>query len=172
MNFNTNKWMKNQYLTEAGLQESTSDQAARAIDKAVDSVDNSMSPGDFAKAVALVLKGNDEDIIGFGSQNFKVFMDVLHAELGMKESLNEVESSNIERIDFSFVDGTTKFYGAYIYNKGSKRWDEKLSSSEKVQDFLTSLGIDIEFDYYNLPEIFKALKAQGIEAEDSEFDVS
>ena len=102
MNFNTNTWMKNQYLTEAGLQESTSDQAARAIDKAVDSVDNSMSPGDFAKAVALVLKGNDEDIIGFGSQNFKVFMDVLHAELGMKESLSEAKKSLGEEFSEEF----------------------------------------------------------------------
>jgi hypothetical protein len=151
--------MKNQYLTEAGLQESLAQQINQVLPE-------NLGYKEFAQAVADILK--DE----YGSHNFDPFMEVLHAELGMKESLNEVESSNIERIDFSFVDGTTKFYGAYIYNKGSKRWDEKLSSSEKVQDFLTSLGIDIEFDYYNLPEIFKALKAQGIEAEDSEFDVS
>jgi CRISPR/Cas system-associated protein endoribonuclease Cas2 len=121
---------------------------------------------EFAKAVATILK--DE----YGSHNFGPFMKVLHVELGMEESLNEVEDSNIEKIDFAFVEGTTKFYGAYIYNKGSKNWDEKLRSSKEVQDFLTSLGIDIEFEYNNLPEIFKALEAKGIEAEDSEFDVS
>ena len=159
MSFNTNKWMKNQYLNEAGLQESLAQQINQVLPE-------NLGYKEFAQAVATILK--DE----YGSHNFDPFMKVLHAELGMEESLNEVEGSNIEKIDFSFIEGTTKFYGAYIYNKGSKNWDEKLRSSKEVQDFLTSLGIDIEFDYYNLPEIFKALEAKGIEAEDSEFDVS
>jgi hypothetical protein len=42
-----------------------------------------MSYTDFAKAVAIILK--DE----YGSHNFGKFMEVLHAELGMEESLNE-----------------------------------------------------------------------------------
>jgi hypothetical protein len=164
--FDQSKWRKNQLLQEAGLLESVADQAAKAIDTAIASVDESLSYKDFALAVAKILK--DE----YGAHNFDKFMEVLHTELGMNESLNEVESSNIEKIDFAFVDGTTEFYGAYIYNQGSKNWDEKLRSSKEVQDFLTPLGIDIEFNYYNLPEIFKALEAQGIKAEDSEFDVS
>jgi hypothetical protein len=146
-------------LKEAGLQESLAQQINQVLPE-------NLGYKEFAQAVATILK--DE----YGSHNFDPFMKVLHAELGMEESLNEVEGSNIEKIDFSFIEGTTKFYGAYIYNKGSKNWDEKLRSSKEVQDFLTSLGIDIEFDYYNLPEIFKALEAKGIEAEDSEFDVS
>ena len=159
MSFNTNKWMKTQYLKEAGLQESLAQQINQVLPE-------NLGYKEFAQAVAAILK--DE----YGSQNFDPFMEVLHAELGMNESLNEAETSDIEKIDFAFVEGTTKFYGAYIYNKGSKDWDEKLRSSKEVQDFLTSLGIDIEFEYNNLPEIFKALEAKGIKAEDSEFDVS
>jgi len=151
--------MKNQYLREAGLQESLAQQINQILPE-------NLGYKEFAQAVAAILK--DE----YGSQNFGPFMEVLHTELGINESLNEVEGSNIEKIDFAFIEGTTKFYGAYIYNKGSKNWDEKLRSSKEVQDFLTSLGIDIEFEYNNLPEIFKALEAKGIEAEDSEFDVS
>jgi len=82
-NFDSNKWFKNQYLTEAGLTESVASQAAKAIDAAIESVDESLSYKDFAIAVATILK--DE----YGSQNFGSFMEVLHAELGMNESLNE-----------------------------------------------------------------------------------
>jgi len=165
-NFDTTKWFKNQYFKEAGLTESVAAQAAKAIDDAILAIDDSMHYEDFAKAVAIILKSE------YGSHLFDPFMEVLHAELGIEESLNEAEGSDIEKIDFAFVEGTTKFYGAYIYNKGSENWDEKLRSSKEVQDFLSSLGIDIEFEYNNLPEIFKALEAQGIKAEDSEFDVS
>ena len=83
LNFDSNKWFKNQYLTEAGLTESVAGQAAKAIDAAIESVDESLSYKDFAIAVATILK--DE----YGSQNFNPFMEVLHAELGMNESLNE-----------------------------------------------------------------------------------
>jgi hypothetical protein len=159
MSFNVHKWNKQRYLAEANIHESLAQEINKILPE-------SLGYKEFAKAVATILK--DE----YGSQNFGPFMKVLHVELGMEESLNEVEDSNIEKIDFAFVEGTTKFYGAYIYNKGSKNWDEKLRSSKEVQDFLTSLGIDIEFEYNNLPEIFKALEAKGIEAEDSEFDVS
>ena len=177
--FNTNKWFKNQYLKEAGLNESKADLVAKAMDDAIDVIDDSLSVKDFALAVARILKG-EAGTAGYGSFNFPEFMKVLHAELGMEESLNEAESSNIEKIDFAFVDGTTQFYGAYIYKDGGKpvgaglsnTWSEKLRSTREVQDFLTSLGIDIEFNYNNLPEIFKALESQGIKAEDSEFDVS
>lgn len=80
MNFNTNKWMKNQYLTEAGLQESLAQQINQVLPE-------NLGYKEFAQAVADILK--DE----YGSQNFNPFMDVLHAELGIKESLNEDEKS-------------------------------------------------------------------------------
>ena len=80
MNFNTNTWMKNQYLTEAGLQESLAQQINQVLPE-------NLGYKEFAQAVADILK--DE----YGSQNFNPFMDVLHAELGMKESLNEDKES-------------------------------------------------------------------------------
>jgi hypothetical protein len=161
MGFDTNKWFKQKYLSEAGI--ILESELVKALNQAIP--DNT-GYKEFAKAVATILK--DE----YGSHNFGPFMEVLHAELGINESINEAETSDIEKIDFAFVEGTTKFYGAYIYNKGSKNWDKKLRSNKEVQDFLTSLGIDIEFEYNNLPEIFKALEAKGIKAEDSEFDIS
>ena len=83
--FNTNKWFKNQYLKEANLYESKADLAAKAMDQAIAGVDESLSFKDFALAVAKILK--DE----YGAHNFDPFMEVLHAELGMNESLNEAE---------------------------------------------------------------------------------
>ena len=83
--FNTNQWFKNQYLQEANLNESKADLAAKAIDQAIAEVDESLSFKDFALAVAKILK--DE----YGAHNFNPFMEVLHAELGMEESLNEAE---------------------------------------------------------------------------------
>ena len=83
MGFNTTKWFKQQYLSEAGLLENISDKTATVISKAIETVDENLSYKDFALAVAKILK--DE----YGSQNFNPFMDILHAELGIKESLSE-----------------------------------------------------------------------------------
>lgn len=83
MSFDIHKWNKQRYLAEAGLLESLSDKTATVISKAIETVDENLSYKDFALAVAKILK--DE----YGSQNFGPFMEVLHAELGMKESLSE-----------------------------------------------------------------------------------
>ena len=88
--FNTNKWFKNQYLKEANLYESQADLVAKAMDDAIDAIDPSLSVKDFALAVGKILKG-EAGTEGYGSFNFAEFMKVLHAELGMEESLNEVE---------------------------------------------------------------------------------
>ena len=88
MNFNTNTWMKNQYLKEAGLQESLAIQAATAIDKVLDEVDPSgILPEDLGAAIAIIVKD------GYQAELQKKFMDALQAELGMKESLSEDEKS-------------------------------------------------------------------------------
>jgi hypothetical protein len=84
-NFDTSKWLKKQYLAEAGIIESKADLAAKAMDQAIAGVDESLSYKDFALAVGKILK--DE----YGAHNFGPFMEVLHAELGMNESLNEAE---------------------------------------------------------------------------------
>ena len=81
--FDTTKWLKEQYLKEAGLYESTADLAAKAIDQAISKVDDSLSYKDFALAIANILKNE------YGTHNFDPFMEILHAELGMNESLNE-----------------------------------------------------------------------------------
>ena len=56
---------------------------ATGFNKVITSIDDSMHYGVFAKAVAKVLK--DE----YGSHNINPFMDVLHAELGIKENIKE-----------------------------------------------------------------------------------
>ena len=88
--FNTGKWFKNQYLKEAGLNESKADSVAKAMDDAIESIDPELSVKDFALAVGKILKG-EAGTEGYGSFNFSEFMKVLHAELGMEESLNEAE---------------------------------------------------------------------------------
>lgn len=122
---------------------------------------------DFAKAVAKMLR---ED---YGEHNFGPFMEVLHAELGMNESLTEEMMSGIKKLDFAFIDGTTRLYATYVYLKDGRgnQWDKKLGTQE-TEKLLKSLGINIEFDYYNIGSIIAALKEKGIEATDSEFDVS
>lgn len=91
--FDTSKWFKQQYLTEAGLYESKAAEAAKAMDDAIASVDESLSYKDFALAVATILKNE------YGSQNFNPFMKVLHAELGMEESLNEAEEMATYKVE-------------------------------------------------------------------------
>jgi len=60
------------------------------MDDAIDTIDPNLSVKDFALAVGKILKG-EAGTEGYGSFNFSEFMEVLHAELGMEESLNEAE---------------------------------------------------------------------------------
>jgi hypothetical protein len=69
----------------------TENEVARGINQALIDVDESLSYKDFAIGVAAVLK--DE----YGSHNFNPFMKVLHAELGMDESLNENEDDTLAK---------------------------------------------------------------------------
>ncbi len=82
------------------LQENKAQEAAQAIDRALMSVDESLSYKDFALAVARVL------IDEYGQHNFMPFMDVLHAELGISESLDENE-------DLSPLDKFLKYFKSY-----------------------------------------------------------
>jgi hypothetical protein len=81
--------MKNQYLREAGLQESLAQQINQVLPE-------NLGYKEFAQAVANILK--DE----YGSQNFSPFMEILHAELGMEEPLNENEKSLGEEFSIEF----------------------------------------------------------------------
>jgi hypothetical protein len=98
--FNISSWLKDQYLNEAGLGSSKAQSLSVAINDAMMQIDDSMSYRDFAIAVAILLK--DE----YGSHNFGPFMEVLHAELGMNESINENE-------DLSSLDDFLKYFKSY-----------------------------------------------------------
>jgi hypothetical protein len=165
MSFDVAKWNKQRYLAEAGLLESTADLVATAINQAIDTVDESLSYQDFALAVAKILKEE------YGSQNFDPFMEVLHAELGMNESLNEAETSDIEKIDLEYTENEDLFRKARVYYK-----DGSMDSffGAQFDKFLNDLGINQKFDTSDETdrEIFSALKGKDIKLIFSEKDVS
>ena len=98
--FNISSWLKDQYLNEAGLGSTKSQQLANSINSAMIEIDDSMSYTDFAEAVASIL------INEYGTHNFNPFMEVLHARLGMNESINENE-------DLSPLDEFLKYFKSY-----------------------------------------------------------
>ena len=102
-NFDIYKWNRERHLIEARLNESKADLAAKAIDQAIAGVDESLSYKDFALAVGKILK--DE----YGAHNFGPFMEVLHAELGMDESLNEAEGGFADFISKLEADPDNKY---------------------------------------------------------------
>jgi len=160
MGFDTNKWFKQKYLSEAGV--ILESELVKALNQAIP--DNT-GYKEFAQAVAAILR--DE----YGSQNFGPFMEVLHAELGMNESLNEAETSDIETIDFEYTDREGLFRKARVYYK-----DGSMDSffGAQFDKFLNNLGINQEFDTNDETdkEIFNALKGKNIKLTFSEKDVS
>lgn len=98
--FNMSSWLKDQYLTEAGLGSTKSQSLANAINTAMLQIDDSMSYTDFAEAVASIL------IDEYGTHNFAPFMEVLHARLGINEPLNENE-------DLSSLDDFLEYFKSY-----------------------------------------------------------
>ena len=178
MGFDVSKWNKQRYLAEAGIIQEVE------IDTLHDLLYNAdPSYSNLAKAIAKFLKGTEEDTnSGFSKDQINDFMKILHTELGMKESLSEgaydvegITPENINRVDISFVDGSSRLYAVYIYLKGgSKSWDKKLSSSE-FQKVLDMLGIELDFKsdpYYYGDATVKALEDKGYTATTSDFDVS
>ena len=79
---------------------------------------------DFAKAVAKMLK---ED---YGSHNFKPFMEVLHAELGMNESVNE-EANELEAIKAKLEADPANKYLTFSIDKDKNEIRVSGRSSEK-----------------------------------------
>ena len=153
MGFDTTKWFKQQYLKESLAQDLS------------DAIPEDTGYQEFAKAIARILK--DE----YGSHNFEKFMEVLHAELGMNESLNEAKTSDIETIDFEYTDREGLFRKARVYYK-----DGSMDSffGAQFDKFLNDLGINQEFDTSDETdrEIFSALKGKDIKLTFSEKDVS
>ena len=87
MGFDVSKWNKQRYLAEAG--EEIQGSVGKAINNAIP---ENYDPKDLAKDIAYILKD------GYGSQNFKSFMNVLHDELGMEPLNEEAEESTLEKI--------------------------------------------------------------------------
>jgi hypothetical protein len=160
MGFDTNKWFKQKYLSEAGV--ILESELVKALNQAIP--DNT-GYKEFAQAVAAILR--DE----YGSQNFNPFMEVLHAELGMNESLNEAETSDIEKIDFEYTENEDLFRKARVYYK-----DGSMDSffGAQFDKFLNDLDINQKFDTSDEAdrEIFSALKGKDIKLTFSEKDVS
>ena len=90
--FNIHRYNKDRYLAEAGLGSSQAQTLSTLIFKSIDQVDESLSYRDLALAIGIILKD------GYGEHNFEPFMEVLHTELGMGETINE-ENDNVELTD-------------------------------------------------------------------------
>jgi hypothetical protein len=159
MGFDTNKWFKQKYLSEAGV--ILESELVKALNQAIP--DNT-GYKEFAKAVATILK--DE----YGSHNFGPFMDVLHSELGMK-SLNEAETPEIESLDLWYTEREGLFNRARAaYKDGST----KDFFGAKFDDLLRDLGINKEFAQDDITDrdIIKSLRDKNIKVSFSEKDVS
>jgi hypothetical protein len=159
MGFDTNKWFKQKYLSEAGV--ILESELVKALNQAIP--DNT-GYKEFAQAVAAILK--DE----YGSQNFGPFMEVLHAELGMKP-LNEAEESEIESLDLVYTEREGLFNRARAaYKDGST----KDFFGAKFDDLLKDLGINKTFaeDDITDRDIIKSLRDKNIKVSFSEKDVS
>ena len=134
MSFDTHKWNKQRYLAEAGLLESTANQTATVISKAIETVDENLSYKDFALAVAKILK--DE----YGSQNFNPFMEILHAELDIKP-LNEAEIFDMDDdLLLSTYENKLKTHDWYYYMSDDSR---KYNSGEVEAKTLNDIKIEL-----------------------------
>ena len=88
-------------------------------------IDDSMSYVDFADAVASIL------IDEYGTHNFTPFMEVLHARLGMNESLNEADLNNATKKEYNaLLDKEYELTKAYSKDKTDANW-KKLSDIRK-----------------------------------------
>lgn len=153
MGFDTTKWFKQQYLKESLAQDLSN------------AIPENTGYQEFAKAIARILK--DE----YGSHNFDKFMEVLYSELGMNESLNEAETSEIESLDLWYTERTGLFNRARAaYKDGST----KDFFGAKFDDLLRDLGINKEFaqDDNTDRDIIKSLRDKNIKVSFSEKDVS
>ena len=140
--FNIHSWKKNQYLAEAGLGSSQAQSLANLINDAIMQVDESLSYRDFAVAVAIILKEE------YGTHNFGKFMDVLHAELGIEESINE---------GFTPKEGTVTINGKKNVYTSSYQ-----GKTDNLEDFLVAVD--------NIPNTVKSVKVvdQEFKASDKE----
>jgi hypothetical protein len=139
MGFDTNKWFKQKYFSEAGI--ILESELVKALNQAIP--DNT-GYKEFAKAVATILK--DE----YGSHNFSPFMEVLHAELGMEESLNEVADDFYPDSPEALSAATAKAKEILDKHKASikaiaDKYEGQANKSREMMDELNAL-IDVDLE--------------------------
>jgi hypothetical protein len=137
MSFNVHKWNKQRYLAEANIHESLAQEINKVLPE-------SLGYKEFAKAVATILK--DE----YGSQNFGPFMEVLHAELGMGESLNEVADDFYPDSPEALSAATAKAREILDKHKESiktiaNKYEGQANKSREMMDELNAL-VDADLD--------------------------
>ncbi len=156
--FNVTGWFKNQYLTEAGEATTQATQLAKLINDSIISIDDSMSYKDFAEAVAKVL------IDDYGQHNFDPFMKVLHAKLGIQESINEYGEYKSEEEDLA-KEISNKFNIGRVYVSLGK-YSGGRSDSDPLKD--KSYGkiqfmVRSEFEDSTWNKIVDFVKSKGFE---------
>ena len=139
MGFDTNKWFKQKYLSEAGI--ILESELVKALNQALP---DNKGYKEFAKAVATILK--DE----YGSHNFSPFMEVLHAELGMEESLNEVADDFYPDSPEALSAATAKAKEILDKHKASikaiaDKYEGQANKSREMMDELNAL-IDVDLE--------------------------
>ena len=147
-NFDIYKWNRERHLIESRLNESKADSVAKAMDDAIESIDPELSVKDFALAVGKILKG-EAGTEGYGSFNFAEFMKVLHAELGMEESLNEAEEMATYKVTVTLAEP----------GEGGPDYDEdvevKVDASLSGDELKSAVRDAIGKEGYNRKNIYK-----------------
>ena len=132
--------MKNQYLNEAGLQESLAQKINQVLPE-------NLGYKELAQAIATILK--DE----YGSHNFGPFMKVLHAELGIEESISEVKDSYYPDSPEALSAATAKAKEILDKHKSSIKTiaDKYEGQANKSREMMDELNTLVDADLEGLP---------------------
>jgi hypothetical protein len=140
--FDVNKWYKYQYLKEAG--EEIQGSVGKAINNAIP---EDYSAKELAKDIAYILKEV------YGSHNFGPFMEVLHAELGIGESVTETKNEYHPDSPEALSSATAKAKEILEKHKSSikkiaDKYEGQPKKSREMQDELNAL---IDADLKGVP---------------------
>jgi hypothetical protein len=137
MSFDVRTWNKKRYLKTAQIQENLAQEINQILPE-------NLGYKEFAEAVATILK--DE----YGSQNFGPFMEVLHAKLGIDESVNEVKDDYYPDSPEALSAATAK--AKEILNKHKEsiktianKYEGQANKSSEMQKELNAL-VDADLD--------------------------
>ena len=140
MSFDVHRWNKRRYLAEANIHETL----AQDINKILP---ESLGFDEFAKAITKILKEE------YGSHNFGPFMEVLHAELGIGESVNETKNEYHPDSPEALSSATAKAKEILEKHKSSikkiaDKYEGQPKKSREMQDELNAL---IDADLKGVP---------------------